>query len=75
MKNLSLALKLCAFALATVLVRHVSTEKNLKEYFDSEELALEIKNLENGDSEQYLADSRALHQGIRAFKRALTVSN
>ena len=75
MKDLILALELCAFALATVLVRHVSTEKNLKEYFDSEELALEVKNLENGDSEQYLVDPRALHQGIRAFKRALTVSN
>ena len=50
MKDLTLALELCAFALATVLVRHVSTEKNLKEYFDSEELALEVKNLENGDS-------------------------
>ena len=75
MKDLTLALELCAFALATVLVRHVSTEKNLKEYFDSEELALEIKNLENGDSEQYLVDPRALHQGIRAFIRALTVSN
>ena len=29
MKDLTLALELCAFALATVLVRHVSTEKNL----------------------------------------------
>ena len=38
-------------------------------------MALEVKNLENGDSEQYLVDPRALHQGIRAFKRALTVSN
>ena len=34
-----------------------------------------MKILENGDSEQYLADSRAPHQGIRAFKRVLTVSN
>ena len=75
MKELTLALELCAFALATVLVRHISTEKNLKEYFDSEELAFEVKNLENGASEQYLVDPRALHQGIRAFKRALTVSN
>ena len=38
-------------------------------------MALEVKDLENGDSEQYLVDPRALHQGIRAFKRALTVSN
>ena len=29
MKDLTLALELCPFALATVLVRHVSTEKNL----------------------------------------------
>ena len=75
MKDLTLALELCAFALATVLVRHVSTEKNLKEYFNSEELAIEVKDLENGASEQYLVDPKALHQGIRAFKRALTVSN
>ena len=75
MKDLTLALELCAFALATVLIRHVSTEKNLKEYFNSEELAIEVKDLENGASEQDLVDPKALHQGIRAFKRALTVSN
>ena len=60
MKDLTLALKLCAFSLATVLVRHISTEKNLKEYFNSEELAIEVKDLENGASEQYLVDPKAL---------------
>ena len=73
MKENTLEVELCAFMLSIVMVKHISTVENLKEYFTADQLASESNGMVSDDSSSSTVISAAVHQGLRLFKRGLLI--
>ena len=59
--------------LAIVMVKHLSTGENIKEYFTSEQLASEVNRMTSNDSSSTTVIPAAVHQGLRLYKRGLLI--
>lgn len=73
MKVNTLEGELCAFMLSIVVVKHLSTVENIKEYFTSEQLASEVNRMTSNDSSSTTVIPAAVHQGLRLYKRGLLI--
>ena len=73
MKVNTLEGELCAFMLSIVMVKHLSTVENIKEYFTSEQLASEVNGMTSNDSSSATVIPAAVHQGFRLHKRGLLI--
>ena len=73
MKENTLEVELCAFMLSIVMVKHISTVENLKEYFTAGQLASEANGMVTDDSSCSTVISAAVHQGLRLYKRGLLI--
>ena len=73
MKEYTLEGEMCAFMLSIVLAKHNRTVQDLREYFTTDRLCLEVNRKQPDEFTSMIVIAAAVHQGLRLYKRALLI--
>jgi hypothetical protein len=79
MKELSIEVEMSAFMLSIALELHQTTAANVKHFHTSTELEREVNSILNdmpdGDYQYLKVECKIIHQGLRLFRKGLTILN